>query len=272
MDDHHPGGIQTPHDQPPSRLHPAPSPYGIPYRVLYSESLKNLFFAGRNISATHAANSSTRVMATCALLGQAMGTAASMCVLQQLTPQEVYEREIRTLQKKLKDAGCYLPWQTREIPALTLKAKSNLTDAQKAILYNGKERPAKNPDKTYTEEFIRLPKGSVIRYSFDEPTDVSRLRICFDPDFSRASVSNNKKMRIYAQKCNTGLDFEPMKVAKTLVKAFSVLLDGEVIFRTDKNHNALFRLPVGKPVTELEIRFDETWGSETVHVFSCDIE
>lgn len=272
MDDHHPGGIQTPHDQPPSRLHPAPSPYGIPYRVLYSESLKNLFFAGRNISATHAANSSTRVMATCALLGQAMGTAASMCVLQQLTPQEVYEREIRTLQKKLKDAGCYLPWQTREIPALTLMAKSNLTDAQKAILYNGKERPAKNPDKTYTEEFIRLPKGSAIRYSFDEPTDVSRLRICFDPDFSRASVSNNKKMRIYAQKCNTGLDFEPMKVAKTLVKAFSVLLDGEVIFRTDKNHNALFRLPVGKPVTELEIRFDETWGSETVHVFSCDIE
>ena len=272
MDDHHPGGIKTPQDQPPSRLHPAPSPYGIPYRVLYSKNIANLFFAGRNISATHAANSSTRVMATCALLGQAMGTAASMCVLQKLTPNELYEKEIRTLQKKLKDAGCYLPWQVREIPALTLAAETNLSDDLKKILFNGKERPSKLPDKTMSEEFIRLPKGASIRYAFDKPTKIGRLRIYFDRDFSRESVSVNHKMRIFAQKCNTGLDFEPMKVAKTLVKAFTVLIDGKEIYSTDTNHTSLFRLPLDVTASEIEIRFDETWGSETVHIFSCDIE
>ncbi len=55
-----------------------PSPYGIPYRVLYSRNVKNLFFTGRNNSMTHAAMSSSRVMATCAILGETVGTAADL--------------------------------------------------------------------------------------------------------------------------------------------------------------------------------------------------
>ena len=58
MDDHHPGGFQT--TEQPTIFHPAPSPYGIAYRCLYSRNVENLFCAGRNISATHAAMSSTR--------------------------------------------------------------------------------------------------------------------------------------------------------------------------------------------------------------------
>ena len=272
MDDHHPGGFYAPKEQPATRFHPAPSPYGIPYRCLYSKNIENLFFAGRNISTTHAALSSTRVMATCSLLGQAMGTAASICVAKGLTPNEVYEKEIPTLQKKLKDAGCYIPRQVREIPALSRAATLNLSDADREMLFNGKERPSKGPEKTLTEEFIRVKKGGSIRYTFDAPTHVERLRIYFDPDFSRESVSINKKMRVFAQKCCTGLDFEPMKVARTLVKSFAVLVDGKEIYSTDKNHNALFRLPIGVEAKEIEVRFDETWGSETAHVFSCDVE
>ena len=78
MDDHHPAGLLYPGE--PTIFHPAPSPYGIPYRCLYSKNIGNLFFAGRNISVTHAALSSTRVMGTTAMLGQAAGTAAALCV------------------------------------------------------------------------------------------------------------------------------------------------------------------------------------------------
>ena len=272
MDDHHPGGFYSPKDQSPTLFHPAPSPYGIPYRCLYSKNIENLFFAGRNISVTHAALSSTRVMATCALLGQAMGTAASICVAKDLTPNDVYEKEIPTLQKKLRDAGCYIPFSTREIPALTKKARINLSEKETELLFNGKERPSKGEEKSLTKEYVRLPIGSSIRYTFDEPTHVDRLRIYFDPDFSRESVSINKKMRVFAQKCSTGLDFEPMKVAKTLVKTFAVLVDGKEVYSTDKNHNALFRLPLGVEAREIEVRFDETWGSKTAHIFSCDVE
>ena len=78
MDDHDPMGF---HGQAhPNVNHPTPAPYGIPYRCLYSRNVENLLFAGRNISATHAAMSSTRVMGTCAILGQAMGTAAALAL------------------------------------------------------------------------------------------------------------------------------------------------------------------------------------------------
>lgn len=76
MDDHFPEGYRYPHGQ--TVMHPAPTPYGIPYRCLYSQNVENLFFAGRNVSVTHMALSSTRVMGTCAVMGQAVGTAAAL--------------------------------------------------------------------------------------------------------------------------------------------------------------------------------------------------
>lgn len=57
-------------------------PYPIPFRSLYSHNIENLMFAGRNISASHVAFSSTRVMGTIGLLGQAAGTARpSPCIM-----------------------------------------------------------------------------------------------------------------------------------------------------------------------------------------------
>lgn len=65
--------------------------YEIPYRTLYSRNVQNLLFAGRNISATHAAFASTRVMATCAVLGEAAGTAAALCLEKGTSPRGLYE-------------------------------------------------------------------------------------------------------------------------------------------------------------------------------------
>lgn len=53
--------------------------FHIPYRSLYSQNVSNLFMAGRNISASHVAFGATRVMATCATMGQAAGVAAGLC-------------------------------------------------------------------------------------------------------------------------------------------------------------------------------------------------
>ena len=268
MDDHNPKGLESKSDMmPPSFLYPAPSPFGIPYRSLYSKNIKNLFMAGRNISATHAAMSSTRVMATCALVGQAVGAAAAIATKNELSPRGVYEQKREELKADLRDSGCYIPFSVREIPALTLSAKTNLTDDQRSILQNGIERP----DENFTKNYIELPIGETISFSFEKPEYVESLRIIFDLDFSRESVSVNKKMRVFAQKCNEGADFKPMKVAKTLVKAFSVYADDELIYSTDSYHNSRFTLHVGRELSTLSVRFDETWGEETVHLFSCDV-
>ncbi len=86
MDDHPPGGFDRP-DLPPNTTLRPPEVYDIPLRSLYSKNVSNLMMAGRNISATHTAFTSARVMATCAVIGQAVGTAAAHCVEAGTTPR-----------------------------------------------------------------------------------------------------------------------------------------------------------------------------------------
>jgi FAD dependent oxidoreductase len=74
FDHHPPGGFYDKVN--PSTHQYLRGPHNIPLRSLYSRNLNNLFLAGRNISATHYALSSTRVMLTCAQLGEAVGMAA----------------------------------------------------------------------------------------------------------------------------------------------------------------------------------------------------
>ena len=85
----------------PTTFHNTPNPFGIPFRALYSKNIENLYFAGRNISMTHAAMSSARVMATCALLGEAVGEAANVAREFGLTPQGVYDEKLDLLQQPL---------------------------------------------------------------------------------------------------------------------------------------------------------------------------
>ncbi|WP_405189681.1 FAD-dependent oxidoreductase [Streptomyces anulatus] len=76
-------------DEPGARQQYADGIFHIPLRSLYSANVTNLHFAGRNISATHIAFGATRVMATCATLGEAAGTAAALCVAEGLTPRQL---------------------------------------------------------------------------------------------------------------------------------------------------------------------------------------
>lgn len=267
MDDHNPKGMKAnKKGDSPSKMFPAPSPYEIPYRCIYSKNIKNLFFAGRNISATHGAMSSTRVMGTCSLLGQAMGNAAAVCIKYYIYPRELLDGHIAELQKEVMDDGIMLPNTPREISDVTKSAKMNISVEEKNILFNGIERPRKEGDKN----FIKLKIGDKLSFDFDEPVFIDILRIQFDLDFSRMSVSPNRKMRIFAQKLHRGLDFEPVKVPKTIVKAFKIVVDGNEIYNEKCNFYSLVKVPIKKTVKKIEIAFEETWGSEYIIIYGCD--
>ncbi|MCR8631627.1 FAD-dependent oxidoreductase [Paenibacillus radicis (ex Xue et al. 2023)] len=75
--------------------------YHIPFRSLYSINVSNLLFAGRNISASHVAFGTTRVMATCAVIGEAAGTGAALAVQHGTTPRGVYQRHLAELHQTL---------------------------------------------------------------------------------------------------------------------------------------------------------------------------
>lgn len=74
-----------------------------------SKNISNLLFAGRNISQTHIALSSTRVMATCALMGQAAGTGAALCVRKGITPRQLVNDRIDELQEQLLRDDAFIP-------------------------------------------------------------------------------------------------------------------------------------------------------------------
>ncbi|MDP6635688.1 MAG: FAD-dependent oxidoreductase [Phycisphaerae bacterium] len=80
------------------------TPYWLPYRCLYSKNIANLFMAGRDVSVTHEALGTVRVMRTCGMMGEIVGMAASICTKRDTTPRGVYKDYLDEL-KKLMKAG-----------------------------------------------------------------------------------------------------------------------------------------------------------------------
>jgi hypothetical protein len=83
---------------------PAIKPYAIPYRCLYSRNVENLFMAGRNISVTHVALGTVRVMRTGGMMGEVVGMAASICKNRDTTPRGVFVEHLPEL-KELATRG-----------------------------------------------------------------------------------------------------------------------------------------------------------------------
>ena len=73
-------------------------PYAVPYRCLYSRNISNLFMAGRNISVTHVALGSVRVMRTTGMMGEVVGMAAAVCRANRAYPRQVYTHFLPQLQ------------------------------------------------------------------------------------------------------------------------------------------------------------------------------
>jgi hypothetical protein len=94
------------------------APYGIPLRSLLSRDMENLSMAGRNVSVTHAALGTVRVMGTTALMGQALGIAAAVAHRNRLRITKISDHPhlIREIQQTLLREGCHLPHVKRQDP------------------------------------------------------------------------------------------------------------------------------------------------------------
>jgi hypothetical protein len=133
MDTHPPGGIDA-KDTKPCSQPTMPYMYGVPLRSLISENITNLMFAGRNLSATHIAFSSTRVMATCALIGEGLGTFAATAVTCGKTLEEAWRDRglVHKAQQQLLRQGVYLPGRLLEDRNLAAEAQIVASSEQRA--------------------------------------------------------------------------------------------------------------------------------------------
>lgn len=125
LDDHAPLGFFDDHHPPATHTH-IPGIYNIPLRSLYSKTVPNLLFAGRNVSATHVALTSVRVMLTCAQMGEAAGAAAAQCAKEGRSPRELASNPeaLNRLRQRLLRDDHYIVNLKREDPADAALAQS----------------------------------------------------------------------------------------------------------------------------------------------------
>jgi hypothetical protein len=202
MDDHPPGGFDRA-DLPPAVQVKTPEVYNIPLRSLYSKNVGNLMMAGRNISATHVAFTSTRVMATCAVIGQATGTAAALCARHGLAPRELAgdkERVAELQQTLLRDDQTIKGGRNQDPRDLARQARVAASaahdDSPAENVNNGYNRsiPGKFTNRWATEVSL---DGAWIELAWDRPQTLGEIQLTFDSGFQReltltASDSINK--------------------------------------------------------------------------------
>ncbi|MGV2902116.1 FAD-dependent oxidoreductase [Microbacterium sp. AGC62] len=148
--------------------------YDIPFGILRSIDVGNLLMAGRNVSATHVAFGSLRVMATCAVMGEAAGTAAALCAASDWTPAELHAAHIRTLQRRLTRQDAALIGVQDDDPAnLALQARATATSE---LRWDELEEPDSSLLLADDTAFL-LPRGQSgpvrVHLSSDEDASVS---------------------------------------------------------------------------------------------------
>jgi hypothetical protein len=145
LDVHHPDGIfstGSPYDYETNV-----QPTSIPFRMLYSKDVPNMFMAGRNVSCSAVTLGTARVQGTTGMMGQIIGTAAAMCVKHQTNPRGLYQSHIASLQQQLLKDDITIPHLENEDPgdiARTAKISASSSRSKKDGPHNainGRNRP-----------------------------------------------------------------------------------------------------------------------------------
>lgn len=268
LDDHFPGGFF--HRGVPNTNVLTPAPYSLPYRALYSKNVDNLFFAGRNISMTHMAMSSIRVMATCGLLGEAVGKAAHLATKYDERPHDVYLNHLKELQGLLMNEDCFLPSKVRAVSALCKTARFTASDN----LRNGQDRAHERYGTTDATCGYNAVAGEEIRYCFPADT-VHSVHLVFSSDLNRETLPGSHCERTHNTRANQRKDSPIMHMPLTLCKSFRLLgrFNGETVTlcAVTENRKRAYHIPVNRELDELILIPEELWGdSEVIPVISFD--
>jgi hypothetical protein len=265
MDDHPPGGIE--HAGTDTTHHKAPSPYGIPYRCLYSRTVANLWFAGRNISATHMAMSSTRVMGTCATLGQAAGAAAAIALQQGCDNRGVFTHHLDRLQRRLMDQDQWLPGRVRPIAPASRPdvARYTASTGNPEVLRDGFDRPQDGVSHRWDGK-----AGDWIAVHWQKPITISRVRLIGDSQLHRPKM----------MPCSFPLAGNEKPMPAPLprdVRLERLQPDGgwAVVSRITDNERrcVLWTLPEPVTATALRVVLERPWGEaadQTVSLFALE--
>lgn len=180
--------------------------YPVPYRSFYSRNIENLFMAGRNVSVTHEALGTVRVMKTGGMMGEVVGKAASICIKQNCLPRDVYHSYLEQLKELMNldhfmrrdtvNAQFYKKEGTTELPAPQVfetgldpkKLPGIVVDDDKAVK-KGKWTAGEGLKGFVGEHYLYgREAGASVRYEFSVPqTGKYEVRVAYGMHENRAT-------------------------------------------------------------------------------------
>lgn len=198
MDTHPPQGIDA-KDENPCHQPYTPYLYSIPLRSMISKNISNLIFAGRNMSATHIAFSSIRVMATCAVMGEGAGTFAAITVKRKIPLEQSWSNQsiVKEAQQQLLRQGAFLPGlqlETNLARQATITASSEQARGKAINVIDGHTRSVHGekgvrPDLTVAGTHRWMAEQGddkpCIRLQWEEPVTLSNISIVLDTGLHR---------------------------------------------------------------------------------------
>jgi len=187
MDNHVPGGLRD-FDRNPTIVYNFEGLFTIPYRCFYSKNIDNLMMAGRDISTTKMAFSSTRVMGTCAVGGQASGTAAALAIRYNCSPRELSTR-IDELQQLLLRNDCYIPGFAGKDPdnlaqGASIQADSFIPGCEPHKIINGVTRPVEEEQNCWESNSLGKD-GQCLYIDLKQSSLIREIRLVFDSNLTR---------------------------------------------------------------------------------------
>lgn len=187
MDVHVRGGLKDVKDY-PTHVYNFEGLYTIPYGCYCSRDISNLMMAGRDISVSKMAFSSVRVMGTCSVGGQAVGTAAALAIQKNCTPRELGKKHIRQLQQQLMKDDCYIPGFRNEDEAdlarnAKIHATSETAGCEAVNVINGVARTVDDCSNCW--ESAPLDNGpQTITLQLPQNDTIHQIRLTFDTNLS----------------------------------------------------------------------------------------
>lgn len=236
IDNHVPLGLFD-FDKLPATVIGYPGSYTIPYRSYIVRGIENLFVGGRCLSASKLGMASSRVMGTCAIGGQAIGTAAALAVKCGVPIREV---DIRRLQQELLKDDCYIPGVANEdekdlARTALITASSEAEGFAAANVVNGVSRTIGGKSNAWHSRPLRGQAAADdscewLRLSLKAPAIVSQVQITFDSNFAV-----EKKITLSSRRQNQ----QKIGVPAELVKDYDVELihDGRVVAKSEQREN-----------------------------------
>lgn len=272
IDTHPPMGVDAP-DERPCIQHHFDHIYGIPFGCYHSRNVANLLFAGRNISATHIAFASTRVMATCAVGGQAIGNAVALWkdgaesdVRKLATPQN-----IQALQQSLLRDDAFLPGiknsDTRDLAlSAAFFADSGAGTAALAAGAYTRDLLAKYGDWStdVAQAWSSETLPATLTATLPAPAKVREISITFDTGFKRELIL-------------TPSDHHTSSVIRgpqpETVCDYRVLVDGKVVTEVTGNVQRHCVHTLAEPVeaTRISVECLRTHGVNIARIFNLRI-